>query len=82
MLDKSANHQNYVFYMFIYFMMSARVELQIYKIFRYQTISPHRKTLWPVKRLRVFNVEMIREIVFVRQNEKNCCHICTDVSEV
>lgn len=57
MLDKSANHQNYVFYRFIYFMMSARVELQIYKIFRHQTIFLIVK---PCGRLSVYAFSMLK----------------------
>lgn len=82
MLDKPANHQNYVF-LHVHIFHDSR----LCRIANIQNLSvpdniPLRKTLWPVKRLRVFNVEMIRGIVFVRQNEKNCCHICIDVSEV
>ncbi len=82
MFDKPANHPIYVslhVHMFH--------DVRLCRIANIQNLSlpdniPRRKTLWTVKRLCVFNVEMIREIVSIRQNEKNCCRICIDVSEV
>lgn len=82
MLDKPANHPIYVsLHVHIFY------DVRLCRIANIQILSvpdniPRCKTLWTVKRLCVFNVEMIREIVFIRQNEKNYCRICIDASEV
>lgn len=60
MLDKPANHTIYVsLHVHIFY------DGRLCRIANIQNLSvpdniPHRKTLWTVKRLLVFNVEMIR----------------------